>query len=154
MDRYGFELPLLLAGAFRGLIDELHDRLAERGHPDLRPAHGFALQAIGPNGATTSELGRRLGVSKQAATKTVGRLATLGYVDRAPDPADARAVLVTVTERGRESLRLSAEIFEDLRRVWVRELGGDRLRALEDDLATMVARGGGTRIGDLPGWLR
>lgn len=153
MDRFGFELPLLLAGAFRGLIDELHDRLTERGHPDLRPAYGFALQAIGPDGATTSELGRRLGVSKQAATKTVARLAVLGYVDRAPDPGDARAVVVTITERGRESLRLSAEIFEDLRGEWVRELGGDRVRALEDDLTTMVGRGG-VRIGDLPGWLR
>ena len=154
MDRYGFELPLLLAGAFRALIDELHDRLAERGHPDLRPAYGFALQAIGPDGATTSELGRRLGVSKQAATKTVGRLVALGYVERAPDPGDARAVLVTITDRGRESLRFSAEIFEDLRREWVRELGSDRVRALEDDLATMVGRSGGVRIGDLPGWLR
>jgi DNA-binding MarR family transcriptional regulator len=154
MDRFGFELPLLLAGAFRGLIDELHERLAERGHPDVRPAYGFALQAIGRDGATTSELGRRLGVSKQAATKTVGRLAALGYVDRAPDPGDARAVLVTITERGADCLRASAEIFEDLRGEWVRQLGGDRVRALEDDLSTMVSRGGGVRIGDLPGWLQ
>lgn len=154
MDRFGFELPLLLAGAFRGLIDELHRRLAEQGHPDLRPAYGFALQAIGTDGATTSELGRRLGVSKQAATKTVGKLADLGYVDRAPDPDDARAVLVTITERGAESLQAAAGIFEDLRREWVRELGRDRVRALEDDLTTMVSRGDGVRIGDLPGWLR
>jgi len=154
MDRFGFELPLLLAGAFRQLIDELHRRLAEQGHPDLRPAHGFALQAIGTDGATMSEIGRRLGVSKQAATKTVGKLAELGYVDRAPDPADARAVLVTMTPRGRDSLRRSAEIFESLRREWVRELGADRVRALEDDLATMADRAGGVPLHDLPGWLR
>src|SRR6202008_1175695 len=69
-DRFGFELPLLLAAAFRTLIDRLHDQLAPRGHPDARPIHAFALQAIGPDGATVSELGRRLGVSKQAAAKT------------------------------------------------------------------------------------
>ena len=69
-DRFGFELPLLLAAAFRTLIDGLHDQLAARGHPDARPIHAFALQAIGPDGATVSELGRRLGVSKQAAAKT------------------------------------------------------------------------------------
>ena len=154
MDRFGFELPLLLAGAFRGLIDELHRRLAERGHPDLRPAYGFALQAVGTDGATMSEVGRRLGVSKQAATKTVSKLADLGYVDRTPDPVDARAVLVTITARGRDCLRASAEIFEDLRRDWIRELGADRVRALEDDLTTMTGRGGGVRLGDLPGWLR
>jgi DNA-binding MarR family transcriptional regulator len=153
-DRFGFELPLLLAGAFRGLIDELHRRLADRGHPDLRPVYGFALQAIGRDGTTTSELGRRLGVSKQAATKTLGRLAALGYIDRAADPDDARAVRVTVTERGLDSLRASAEIFEDLRRDWIRVLGQDRVTALEDDLATVVGRAGGMRLGDLPGWLR
>ncbi|GAA1591722.1 MarR family winged helix-turn-helix transcriptional regulator [Kribbella sancticallisti] len=154
MDRFGFELPLLLAGAFRGLIDELHRRLAERGHPDLRPAYGFALQAVGPDGATMSEVGRRLGVSKQAATKTVGKLADLGYVDRAPDPADARAVLVTITPRGRDCLRASAEIFEDLRRDWIKELGKPRLEALEADLTTMVSRAPTATLGDLPGWLR
>ena len=54
---YGFELPLLLFGGFRSIIDELHAELARRGHPDLRPAHGFALQAIGPHGATATEAG-------------------------------------------------------------------------------------------------
>ena len=69
-DRFGFELPLLLAAAgFRTLIDGLHDQLAARGHPDAGPIHAFALQAIGPDGATVSELGRRLGVSKQAAAR-------------------------------------------------------------------------------------
>jgi DNA-binding MarR family transcriptional regulator len=154
MERYGFELPLLLAGAFRQLIDELHRRLADEGHPDMRPAYGFALQAIGSDGATVSEVGRRLGVSKQAATKTVAKLADLGYVERTPDPDDARAVHVTITPRGRDSLRRSAKIFEDLRREWIHTLGRDRVAALEDDLAKVLDRTGGVPLHDLPGWLR
>src|SRR5689334_25190233 len=81
-DSYGFELPLLLFGGFRSIIDELHAELARCGHPDLRPAHGFALQAIGLGGATATEAGRRLGISKQAAGKTIDRLEELGYVHR------------------------------------------------------------------------
>ena len=73
----GFELPLLLFAGFRALIDDLHAELARRGHPDVRPAYGFAMQAIGAHGATASEVGRRLGVSKQAAGKTVDRLGEL-----------------------------------------------------------------------------
>ncbi|SCF77538.1 MarR family protein, partial [Streptomyces sp. Ncost-T6T-2b] len=38
---------------------------------------------MGPDGAAISEIGRRLGVSKQAAGKTVDKLETLGYVERA-----------------------------------------------------------------------
>ncbi|NUL07810.1 MarR family transcriptional regulator, partial [Streptomyces lunaelactis] len=77
-DTPGYELPLLLFAGFRSLIDRLHAELAEQGHPDVRPAYGFAMQAIGAGGATASEVGRRLGVSKQAAGKTVDRLVALG----------------------------------------------------------------------------
>src|SRR5476649_2044731 len=54
------------------------------GHPDARPLHGFALQAIG-SGSSISELGRRLGVSKQAAAKTASSVVRLGYASRAAD---------------------------------------------------------------------
>lgn len=151
-DRYGFELPLLLAGAFRAVIDALHAELATRGHSHARPVHGFALQAIGTDGATVSELGRRLGVSKQAATKTASNLEELGYIRRGPDPRDARAIRLHRTDRGEEMLTLSAEIFEQLRDGWAAQIGTSRLHALQDDLAALSSPT--AKLGDLPGWLR
>jgi DNA-binding MarR family transcriptional regulator len=147
---YGFELPLLLFGGFRSIIDELHAELARRGHPDLRPAHGFALQAIGPYGATATEAGRRLGISKQAAGKTIERLEELGYVQRAGDDQDRRRKLVRITPRGVDALATSAMIFEDIRSRWASALGPDRLPALEADLRAMAA-GEAFRL-DVPGW--
>ena len=147
---YGFELPLLLFGGFRSIIDELHAELARRGHPDLRPAHGFALQAIGTQGATATEAGRRLGISKQAAGKTIERLEKLGYVHRADDDHDRRRKLVRITPRGVQALTLSAMIFEDIRSRWAGALGPARLSALEADLRTMVP--GDTFRLDVPGW--
>ncbi|MGO9792346.1 MAG: MarR family winged helix-turn-helix transcriptional regulator [Solirubrobacteraceae bacterium] len=149
-DRFGFELPLLLAAAFRALIDGLHDRLAEQGHPDARPIHGFALQAIGPDGATVSQLGRRLAVSKQAAAKTASSLTQLGYIVRHEHPTDARAVQLQRSLRGEELLLLSAEILGQLRAGWAHELGDERLHWLEDDLETIA---GAARLEDLPGWI-
>jgi DNA-binding MarR family transcriptional regulator len=153
VERSGFELPLLLLGAFRSLIDELHAELAMRGHDLARPVHGFALQAIGPGGITVSELGRRLGVSKQAAGKTATSLEHAGYVVRARHPNDARAWVLTRTPRGIEMLEMSAEIFDRLRRRWVDQLAPDRLTALETDLATMTRSGTAHSFTDLPGWL-
>jgi DNA-binding MarR family transcriptional regulator len=147
---YGFELPLLLFGGFRSIIDELHAELARRGHPDLRPAHGFALQAIGPRGATATEVGRRLGISKQAAGKTIDRLAEIGYVHKSGDEADRRRKLIQITPRGRDALAQSAMIFEDIRSRWQAALGATRLSALEEDLLTMVP--GDTFRLDVPGW--
>ncbi|WP_329399919.1 MarR family winged helix-turn-helix transcriptional regulator [Streptomyces melanogenes] len=134
----GYELPLLLLGGFRSLIDRLHAELARQGHPDLRPAHGFALQAVGPGGATASEIGRRLGVSKQAAGKTVDRLEALGYAERADDPADARRKVVRITPRGLDALARSAAVFDELRADWVRTLGVGPVREMEASLRTVV----------------
>jgi DNA-binding MarR family transcriptional regulator len=152
--RAGFELPLLLLGSFRAVIDELHEELARLGHEQARPLHGFALQAIGPDGASVSELGRRLGVSKQAAAKTAAGLEQVGYVQRRADPGDGRAWQLVRTERGEEMLRLSARIFEQQRRRWVGQLGAERLSALEDDLALLAGDRPGAALAGLPGWLQ
>ncbi|WP_283134842.1 MarR family winged helix-turn-helix transcriptional regulator [Rhizohabitans arisaemae] len=130
----GFELPLRLLLGFRVLIDELHEELARQGHPGLRPMHGFVFQAIGPDGTTAVELGRRLGVSKQAAGKTIGALERLGYVERGEDPDDARRKVVRLTERGIDCLVRSAHIFDGLRDRWAAVLGEERLAAMEADL--------------------
>ncbi|HEY3748875.1 MAG TPA: MarR family transcriptional regulator [Pseudonocardiaceae bacterium] len=146
----GFELPLLLFAGFRTLIDALHTELARQGHPDVRPAYGFAMQAIGIDGATASELGRRLGVSKQAAGKTVDRLAALGYAERVDDDTDGRRKLVRLTPRGIDSLVRSAEIFDQLRAQWAATLGQNRLASMENDLRTVVPTDG-FRL-DVAGW--
>jgi DNA-binding MarR family transcriptional regulator len=147
----GYELPLLLLAGFRSVIDEAHGELAARGHPGLRPAHGFALQAIGTFGATAADVGRRLGVSKQAAGKTIDRLAELGYVTRAEEETDRRRKLVRLTGRGWEALTMSAEAFDRVRGRWAAQLGQDRVAGLEADLRAM-APGQPLRL-DLPGWL-
>ncbi|MEV7013180.1 MarR family winged helix-turn-helix transcriptional regulator [Streptosporangium sp. NPDC051022] len=149
-DPPGFELPLLLLTGFRVLIDELHAELACQGHPDLRPMHGFVMQAIGLDGTTAVELGRRLGISKQAAGKTIAALERLGYVERGYDPHDARRKVVRLTERGVDSLVRSARVFDDLRARWARVLGEERLRALEADLRR-VTPAEIFRL-DAPGW--
>ncbi|MBJ7328500.1 MAG: MarR family transcriptional regulator [Solirubrobacteraceae bacterium] len=151
--RPDFDLPLLLLGAFRTLIDELHDELAKAGHPDARPAHGFALQAIGPEGASVSEVARRLGVSKQAAAKTVAGLVDLGYASRAPDPRDARASLVCRTDRGEDLLARSAASFTRQHDALTKRLGAQRVAALEDDLEAIAGDARMARLTDTAGWL-
>jgi len=106
--------------------------------------------ALPSEGVTAAELGRRLGVSKQAAGKTVGALDRLGYVAHASDPADARRKAIRLTDRGIDCLARSARIFDDLRAGWAEVLGEERLRALEADLRT-VTPPELLRV-DAPGW--
>ncbi|MFJ2739210.1 MarR family winged helix-turn-helix transcriptional regulator [Streptomyces sp. NPDC087440] len=150
-DGPAWELPFLLLSGFRSLIDRLHTELAAQGHPVARPAHGFALQAVA-NGATASEIGRRLGISKQAAGKTVDRLTALGYVTTAADPADARRKVVRLTPQGRDLLTRSAVIFESLRAEWAAAAGHDRVQEMEAALRTVVPPSDRYRL-DAAGWL-
>jgi len=149
-DPAGFELPLRLLLAFRVIIDGLHAQLAREGHPGVRPVDGFVFQAIGRDGTTATELGRRLGVSKQAAAKSIESLERLGYVKRSADPGDARRKVVRLTARGIDCLTRSARIFDELRAGWAATLGEQRLREFEADLRA-VTPPDIFRL-DVPGW--
>ncbi|MBW8484093.1 MarR family winged helix-turn-helix transcriptional regulator [Actinomadura parmotrematis] len=149
-DPPGFELPLRLFLAFRTIIDEAHAELAAHGHPHLKPLHGFVFQAIGPRGSTAVELGQRLGVTKQAAGKTIDALERLGYVERSRDPLDARRKVVRLTPHGSDALARSERAFDAARARWAAALGDGRLRDVEDALRTMTPDDL-WRL-DVPGW--
>ncbi|MGI3780972.1 MAG: MarR family winged helix-turn-helix transcriptional regulator [Janthinobacterium lividum] len=125
--------------------------LAARGYDDVRPVHDFALRAIRSGADNASELGRRTGVSKQAAAKTISVLLERGYVARDVDPFDARRKRIEVTPRGLDVMREGAAIFDELRGQWERQLGRDELAVLEAQLAALV--GASPIRADAPGWV-
>ncbi len=142
---------MLLLAAFRAVIDDLHARLAEVGHADARPMHAFVLQALGPNGTSTSELARRLAVTKQGAAKHVHTLERLRYVEAVADPRDARSRIIRPTSRGIDLIASSAQILDALKARWIDQLGPDRLGQLLADLSTLAASD--ALRTDMLGWL-
>jgi len=145
----GSDLPLLMLLGFRALIDDVHTDLAEAGHAGFRPLHGVTFKAIG-DGVTASELGRRLGVSKQAAGKTIEGLERDGYVERVADPADARSKIIRMTPRGAEVQQLAFEAMARLRARWAERLGEEQMAAIEAGLREMTADR--EMKFDIPGW--
>ncbi|WP_026923242.1 MarR family winged helix-turn-helix transcriptional regulator [Glycomyces arizonensis] len=137
------ELAFKLGLAFQLLISEFTARGAEAGYGDLRPVHGLAFQALGAEGATSSELAQRLGVTKQAAGQIVDYLERHGYVERRPHPEGGRRKLVVLTSTALVHLRVAGRILQSLEaelgdRIGAAELGdlhailGDLIRALTD----------------------
>lgn len=147
----GHHFVFLLIGTFRRIIDDLHEYLADHDFPDARPMHGFVLQAIGEDSISISELGRRLGVSKQAAAKTVKQMESRQLVKRQPDPEDARASLIHRSERGETLLQRSGEYFALKQAEWSSDIGEERFREILGDLATI---GGTGYPADFIGWLQ
>jgi DNA-binding MarR family transcriptional regulator len=151
MSRSGADLALLLLGGFRALAEAGSAELAERGYEKIRPIHDFAMHSILAGADTTSELARELGVSKQAAAKTIAFLEGHGYVAGAPDPRDSRRRRLTVTDEGQALMRTGQEVFDDLRDRWAERIGLGELERLEEALADLGIRVP-TRL-DAPGWL-
>ena len=135
-------LGRLLAAATRLVIDDLHAALAEQGHPGLRPAHGYALLAVGDEGTTTARLGERLGMTKQGAAKLVASLEELGYLERRADDADGRARRLVLTRRGRDLLRRSAAAQRAIEDRWAEALGPRAMQSLRRSLERMVQDAG------------
>jgi DNA-binding MarR family transcriptional regulator len=135
------DLPVLLLGAARTLVDGIDAGVRARGFTDVRPAHGFAFALLSAGGATTMELAQHLDVTKQAASQMVEELVTKGYVERRPHPVDARARLIVLTDRGWACTRAADEAAEESLRPWADALGPDRLAALRADLARLATPG-------------
>jgi DNA-binding MarR family transcriptional regulator len=95
-------LGVLLREPVRRGNELLHERLAERGHPEVRVPHGNVLQFLDAEGTRVSELARRAQITKQSMAELVAHLEHHGYVVRVPDPADRRAKLVRITPAGAE----------------------------------------------------
>lgn len=80
----------------------LTERSAAAFHPELRPAAFHLarwLYAFGP--AKPSAVADAVAMDRSSASALLGRMRSLGLVESLPDPADGRAVRLSLTENGR-----------------------------------------------------
>lgn len=128
--RENTNLGLLLREPFRIASLELHERFAERGHPEVRAPHGNVLQYLDGAGTRVSVLAERAQVTKQSMAELVAHLERHGYVERIPDPTDGRAKLVKPTARGDEVYAIAREFVAETEQEWGRRLGKAKMRQL------------------------
>jgi DNA-binding MarR family transcriptional regulator len=132
-------LAILLREPFRALSAQLMERLAERGHPEVRFAHGNVFQFLDDAGTRVSMLAERAQVSKQAMAQLVAHLEAHGYVERVADPGDRRAKLVRATDRGRDVYAVAREFVAEVEARLTDRMGEAKLRRLRELLLEVDA---------------
>src|SRR5690349_6112610 len=113
------------------------DALAAAGYDDFTPAQARVFQRIAPGGSRLTDLAEQAAITKQSAGFLVDQLERAGYVERVPDPSDARARLVRIAERGRQAIPLAAAVVAEVESEWARHLGQRRMGQLRKSLARL-----------------
>lgn len=110
--------------------------LETTGYHDIRPAHAAVLQPLwaAPEGERLTTLAATANITKQSAGALVDALVAAGYVERMPDPDDARATRIRLTARGRRYARDVRAFGRELEARLGRRLGAARLRQLRGSL--------------------
>ena len=134
-------LTAALLSAASDLTRRINDGVVARGFEGARPAHGFAFTRLAPDGATVTDLAAHLGVTKQAASQLVDEIVRKGYAERRPHPADARARLVVLTERGWACTRAAEEAAAEAVEAWADVIGEGEVRALCNQLGRIAPCG-------------
>jgi DNA-binding MarR family transcriptional regulator len=130
-------IGLLLFIPYRALENRVFAELAAAGHDDITTAQAKLLQRVNDNGSRLSELAEAAQVTKQTAGYLVDQLESAGYVERTPDPTDARARLVRLTERARALRPIGDGAIAKIEAEWTAHLGKRRMDQLRDTLTRL-----------------
>lgn len=126
-DRAGDRLAIgqLLVRLLREFRDDLAAPRAEAGYGDVREPHFQIFGNIRTGGIRLTELAERAQLSLAATSELVNDLVELGYLTRRPDPADGRAKLIELTERGRGLMAVAGDRVAEIESRWA-ALAGER----------------------------
>jgi DNA-binding MarR family transcriptional regulator len=118
------------------LIRRVRRAIGERArlvHPDLQPMSYLLLAHLAETGPMrSSTLAETFGADKGAVSRQVQHLSSLGLLDKAPDPKDGRATLLSPSNDARRRLD---EVTQQRRRRLDERLGDWS----DDDLGALVA---------------
>jgi DNA-binding MarR family transcriptional regulator len=127
-------IGLLLYIPYRAMEKRVFDAVAAAGFDDFTPAQARVFQRIRPDGSRLTELAEQAQITKQSAGFLVDQLERAGYVERVPDPTDARARLVRIAERGAKAIPVAAAVVAEVEEEWTAHLGKQRMNQLRQAL--------------------
>jgi DNA-binding MarR family transcriptional regulator len=144
-DEQRADLGVLLFIPYRYAEDRIFRALQDAGFDDWTLAQCRVFQRVAPGGSRLTDLADQAQMTKQSASVMVDQLERLGYVCRVPDPADGRARLIVIEQRGRRALEVATATRDEIFSEWKAYLGTrnftllhqilDQLREITDPYA-------------------
>lgn len=127
---------VLLFIAYRAMEQRVVSAVQQAGF-GVTLAQGRVFARIGPQGTRLTDLAEMAQVTKQTAGFLVDQLERGGYVERVPDPTDARARLVRIALRGRAAQAVAATVEAEVEAEWTRHLGTREMERLRRSMSRL-----------------
>jgi DNA-binding MarR family transcriptional regulator len=131
------DFGVLLGLGYQGLIRELNERMAAAGF-EIKAAYGYVFRTLLKEDLTTTKFGARLGITTQGAAKLVDEMERLGYVEKHPDPDDARVKVLRLAERGHRAVAEARRVHLDFERRLAERYGAEDVAAMRRVLEAMI----------------
>jgi len=135
-DRLGILLRLVHSDWRLGI----EEALTEAGFGDIRPPHSHVFPWVPDEGIQVTQLARVTHVRQQSMTQAVGEMEAMGYVERRPDPADGRARLVFLTERGKAVQPVAIAAGQAVEQRWAALIGQESVDTLKQLTRELVEK--------------
>ena len=129
--------PMLMGLLFR----QVRAIFAAEDWDQLRQSHFRVMSAVPEQGVSITELGERVGMTKQGCGQFVNHLAATGHLTTGPDPSDGRVRLVRRTPLGQQILDAVRERNLRIEQVWAQQVGPERYRIFRGVLQELALEG-------------
>jgi len=114
------------------------DNLACHGYEDFKMGYMPLLMNIHPEGTTNTELAKRARITKQAMSKVVKELISLGYVATESHGSDKRSSMIYLTTRGKKLVVSSRQKISELEEEYKALLGKKKFEELKETLGCII----------------
>ncbi|GAA1152132.1 hypothetical protein GCM10009630_58020 [Kribbella jejuensis] len=132
------DIGILLILADQEFVRELREYVTSQGFDDQGRSDGFVLRTLHDGPTTISRLADRLVITKQGAGQIADDMERRGYLERLPDPSDARARLLHLTARGEAALAAARRFHQTYERRLRKRLGDAAVDTFRDVLTEMA----------------
>jgi len=128
-------LMRLLQQHYAQLVDAA---LRGAGFGDIRQGNAKVFPFVPPEGISVGEIAVLAGVRKQTMAEAVDQLVRAGYLERRPNPHDARSRLIFLTERGKAARPIAVTAGDRVEEHWARLTSPEEIESLRSRLLHLV----------------
>lgn len=112
--------------------------LRDAGFGGIRAGNASVFPFVPPEGIAIGALADRVGVRQQTMAEAVAQLERAGYVQRQPNPRDARSRLVVLTDLGEAARPVAVESGRRVEERWAGIVGKSELDDVRGVLRSLV----------------